>query len=57
MCVGGGGGWVCVRACVVVVVLGVAKRLGESGGSEGLRDCVYVSERVCSCVNAVEGEG
>ena len=54
---------VCARVCVcmlllfVVVVLGGAKRLGERGGSEGLRDCVYVSVRVCSCVDAVEGEG
>ena len=54
MCVWG----VCVCVCVcVVVVLGGAKRLGERGGSEGLRDCVYVSVRVCSCVDAMEGEG
>ena len=55
---------VCVCVCVlllllfvVVVVWGGAKRLGERGGSEGLRDCVYVSVRVCSCVDTVEGEG
>ena len=44
----------------VVVVWGGgggAKRLGERGGSEGLRDCVYVSVRICSCVDAVERGG
>ena len=30
-------------------------RLGERGGSEGLRDCVFVSVRVRACVDAGEG--
>ena len=37
--------------------MGVLERLGERGGSEGLRECMYVSVRVCSCMDAAEGEG
>ena len=29
--------------------------LGERGGSEGLRDCVFVCVRVCACVDGGEG--
>ena len=33
------------------------QRLGEGGGGEGLRDCVYVGVCGCMCVDAGEGEG
>ena len=29
--------------------------LGERGGSEGLRDFVFVGVRVCACVDAGQG--